>query len=428
MKRTIYKKLVEWKENSKHKPLILEGARQVGKTYIVNEFGKNEFKKFAYFNFDVDSNLQRIFEEDLNIDRILLALSASIGFKIDAETLVFFDEIQVCGRAITSLKYFSEEKKELNIIAAGSLLGLSYSDGTGFPVGKVEFLKMYPLSFNEFLLANNEDLIVNAIVEKNYDLIKMIKHKLENYFKIYCFVGGMPDVVQHYIDDKDFNEVKKIQSEILKSYDLDFSKHSRNGQLEKIRLVWNSIPAQLAKTNKKFKYSEIKKDSRAKDFANAVEFLKDAGLIYKVNNITKFISPLKSYEDSGCFKMYILDIGLLSNMNNVDANIINEKEKIFVEYNGSLAEQFVLSSLYCNDIENISYYMDDANRNEIDFVIEKNNQIIPIEVKSGINLKAKSLKVIIDKHNIKRAIRYSFADYKQNEIIEDIPLYAICEK
>lgn len=424
MEREIYEKLLKWKQEKNHKPLILEGARQVGKTYIVNEFSK-EYKNYAYFNFDIDTNLHTIFEQDLNIDRIILSLSAHIGFKIDSDTLIFFDEIQECGRAITSLKYFCEYKIKYDVIAAGSLLGISYSYGTGFPVGKVEFLKMYPLSFKEFLIANNEQLIVKTIVTKDYEIIKTLKQKLETYLKIYCFVGGMPEVVQKYIENKDFNEVSKIQQEILKSYDIDFSKHTKNGTLEKIRLVWNAIPSQLAKKNKKFKYSDIKHKGRAKEFENAIEFLKNAGLIYKINNIQKFSSPIKSYEDNSCFKIYMLDIGLLSNMNRIDANIINEQEKVFVEFEGSLAEQYVLNNLYSNGIDNISYYAEESNRNEIDFVIEDNNKVIPIEVKAGINLKAKSLNNIIKKYDIKKAIRYSLADYKQNEVIEDIPLYAI---
>lgn len=425
MKRRIYDKLLKWKKNPNKKPLIIEGARQVGKTYIVKEFGNSEYKKFAYFNFDSNSQLKSIFDIDLNVDRILLSLSAEIGFKIDEETLIFFDEIQVCGRAITSLKYFCEEKVGMNIIAAGSLLGLSYSQGTGFPVGKVEFLTMYPLSFKEYLLAEKEDLLVELLEKKDYTIIKPFKSKLENYFKIYCYVGGMPEVVQKFIDTKNFEIVTSTQKEILKSYDLDFSKHASGEKLEKIRMVWNSIPMQLAKDNKKFKYSEVKKNSRAKDYESAIQFLNDAGLIYNIYNINKFQIPLESYKDVTCFKMYMLDVGLLSNMNHINSNIINTEKDIFVEYKGSLAEQFVLSQLLSYGNEKVFYYTDETNRNQIDFIIEENEYIVPIEVKSGINLKSKSLNNIILKYNIKRAKRYSFADYKMNEIIEDIPIYLI---
>lgn len=427
MERFVYKKLLEWKKTYNHKPLVIEGARQVGKTYIVQKFGQNAYEKNAYFNFDENKRLQQIFNQDLDIKRILLALSAEIGFVIDEKTLVFFDEIQVCSSAVTSLKYFCEKRRDIDIIAAGSLLGLNYSEGSGFPVGKVEFLKIYPLSFNEFLIANNEKLLVDAIVRKDYDIISLMKDKLENYFKIYCFVGGMPEVVQNFIDNHDFNQVIKIQKNILKSYDLDFSKHAQNNKLEKIRQVWNSIPSQLSKENKKFKYTDIKKSSRLKDYEGAIEFLKNSGLIYVVNNIKKFAIPLKSYEEYNRFKIYMLDVGLLSNMNHINPTIINLKENIFIEYKGSLAEQFVLSSLYSNDADDVLYYSDEMSRNEIDFIIEKNNQILPIEVKAGINLKAKSLNNIINKYNIKQAIRYSFADYKKNEVIEDIPIYTMCE-
>lgn len=425
MKRTVYEKLKIWKNKPNRKPLIIEGARQVGKTYIVDEFGKNEFHKYAYFNFDGNTTLINIFNEDLDVNRILSALSAMIGFRIDENTLIFFDEIQVCGKAVTSLKYFCENKKEFFVIAAGSLLGLSYSDGTGFPVGKVEFLKMYPMSFREYLLSENEEILLELLENKDHETIKNVKNKFENYFKTYCLIGGMPEVVNNYIANRDFNEVNNIKKSILKSYDLDFSKHAKNGKLEKIRMVWNAIPQELSKDNKKFKYSDLKKGSRAKDFEDAIEFLKDAGLIYIINNIKKFNSPIKTYEDNNCFKIYMLDVGLLSSMNNVNANIINDMDKIFVEYKGSLAEQFVLNELLYNGYEEVCYYTDDTSRLEVDFVIECENKIVPVEVKAGINLKAKSLNSIIEKNKIKKAIRYSLADYKQNEVIEDIPIYAV---
>ena len=425
MNRTIYEKLKLWKERPDRKPLIIDGARQVGKTFIVNEFGNNEFVKYAYFNFDGNKQLINIFNEDLNVDRILTSLSAMVGFKIDENTLVFFDEIQECGKAVTSLKYFCENKRELYIIAAGSLLGLSYSDGTGFPVGKVDFLKMYPMSFREYLLSEKEDILVELIENKDYKTIKQVKNKYENYFKTYCFVGGMPEVVYNYINKRDFNEVSLIQKNILKSYDLDFSKHAKNVKLERIRMVFNAIPQELSKENKKFKYSDIKKGARSKDFEDAIQFLRDAGLIYIVNNIKKFTSPITSYADHSCFKIHALDIGLLSSMNNVSANIINDMDKIFIEYKGAIAEQFVLNQLLYSGFEKVFYYTDETSRLEVDFVVESEGEIVPIEVKSGINLKAKSLNSVITKNNIKKAVRYSLADYKQNEIIEDIPIYAI---
>ena len=425
MKRTIYEKLKRWKNKPERKPLIIEGARQVGKTYIVNEFGKNEFDKYAYFNFDGNKQLINIFDEDLNIDRILTSLSAMIGFKIDENTLIFFDEIQVCGKAVTSLKYFCENKRNYFVIAAGSLLGLSYSDGTGFPVGKVDFMNMYPLSFKEYLSSEGQDILVELINNKDYKTIKQVKNKFENYFKTYCFIGGMPEVVNNYIKNRDFNEAVAVQKSILKSYDLDFSKHAKNGKLEKIRMVWNAIPQELLKDNKKFKYSDIKRGSRAKDFEDAIQFLRDAGLIYTICNIKKFTSPIATYADASCFKIYTLDIGLLSNMNNVNANIVNEMDKIFVEYKGALAEQFVLNQLLTSGFEKVFYHTDETSRLDIDFVIEVDGKSTPIEVKSGINLKSKSLNNLIIKNKIKKAIRYSLADYKQNEVIEDIPIYAI---
>lgn len=424
MYREKYKDLLAWKNDRTHKPLVMMGARQVGKTYLIKEFGSNEYKRIAYFSFDNNENLIEIFNNDYDIERIIRQLGILAGFKIDKECLIVFDEIQNCDRAITSLKYFCEEKREQDIIAAGSLLGIKDTKGTGFPVGKVNFLYLYPLNFYEFLLANDEKMLLEILINKKYDDIKVFKNKLEELLKIYCYVGGMPEVVKDYIENKDFNRVKKIQKEILNSYDLDFSKHLEGTDLEKVRMVFNSIPGQLNKNNKKFVYGAIKTGSRAKDYEVALTWLKDAGLIYIIHNLTKIDVPIKSYEGFSSFKIYLLDIGLLMNMTQVSMQAILDAEYIFTEFKGSLAEQYVLSQLKSKDTENIMYWSNETSRSEIDFIIEKAGKIVPIEVKSGINLKAKSLKNFLSDNNLSYAIRTSLADYKLNDIIEDIPLYA----
>lgn len=425
MYREKYNDLLDWKNDKNHKPLVIMGARQVGKTYLMKEFGKSEYKKVAYFSFDNNKNIEEIFNEDYDVERILRQLGILIGFKIEKDCLIIFDEIQNCERAITSLKYFCEEKRDQDIIAAGSLLGIKNNNGTGFPVGKVNFLYMYPLNFYEFLLANKEEMLLEILKNKKYDDIKIFKNKLEEWLKIYCFVGGMPEVVKDYIENNDFERVKKIQKEILDSYDIDFSKHLSYQDVEKVRLVFNSILGQLNKNNKKFIYGVLKTGSRAKDYENAIMWLKDAGLIYIVHNLKKVDVPIKSYEDFSAFKLYLFDIGLLMNMANVSQKAILDKDYMFVEFKGSLVEQYVLSQLKSKDIDNIMYWTNETNRSEIDFIIEKDNKIIPIEVKAGINLKAKSLNNFIVDNNITYAIRTSLADHKKNEVIEDIPLYMI---
>lgn len=425
MKRLKYKELLEWKNDKARKPLVIMGARQVGKTYLIKDFGNNEYEKVAYFSFDNNDNLIDIFNKDYDIERILRQLGLLIGFKIENNCLIIFDEIQYCERAITALKYFCEARRDLHIIAAGSLLGIKTSSGTGFPVGKVNFLYLYPLNFIEFLMASNEEMLLEILEKKKYNDIKLLKDKIEELLKIYFYVGGMPEVVNDYIQNKDFERVNKIQKEILKSYDMDFSKHLNNQEMEKARMIFNSIPSQLSKENKKFIYGAIKTGSRAKDYENAIMWLKDAGLIYTVHKLNKAATPIKSYEDFDSFKMYLFDIGLLLNMCNVPMKYIVDKDYMFVEFKGSLVEEFVLTELKSKDIENIMYWSNDTSRAEVDFIIEQEGKVIPIEVKSGINLKAKSFNNYIKDNNITYAVRTSLADYKMNDIIEDIPLYCL---
>ena len=426
MKRQAMDKLVSWKNDKNHKPLIIQGARQVGKTWLMKEFGKQYFKKTAYFIFEKNSKLQDIFKEDLNVNRILESLSILAGFKITPDTLILFDEIQECPDAITSLKYFYEQLPEHYIIAAGSLLGVALHNGLSFPVGKVNFLTLYPLSFYEFLDAIGENLKLEELEKGNFEILKPFHSDLIALLKRYFFIGGMPEVVLSYVTDKDFQKVRKIQNDILASYQDDFSKHIPKNELAKLRLLWESIPSQLAKDNKKFKYGAIQKGARAKEFENAIACLEACGLIYKINSIKKPDVPLSAYKDLSAFKLFMVDVGLLSALSLLDVTALLDKNEFFEEFKGALTEQYVLQQLipYSNNLF-ISYWSNESNTNEVDFVVQYKNEIIPIEVKATTNLQSKSLKWFIEKYQTKKAIRFSGANFKKNDIVTDYPLYAI---
>ena len=426
MKRKLLDNLIEWKNKEGHKPLILEGARQVGKTWLMKEFGRTQYKKVAYINFDRNLKMREAFETDLDTKRLITAIGLDAEFKITPEdTLIIFDEIQECPRAITSLKYFNEEAQEYDIIAAGSLLGVAHHSGTGFPVGKVEFLNLYPLSFNEFLDAMGKEQFVELIEKQDYEMIKLFNNKFEDLLKQYCYIGGMPEVVQNFVDNNDFNQVRTIQKRILSAYERDFSKHIPANTVEKARMLWNSIPTQLAKENKKFIYNAIKKGSRAKEFETALTWLRNNGLVYQVHKITKPGLPISAYANLDAFKLFVLDVGLLGALSGLDAKTILGKYEIFQEFKGAIAEQYVLQQL--KTIENIPiyYWTNETSRAEVDFVIQIDSKIIPVEVKAAKNLKAKSLKNYIGQFKPELALRTSLADYKKTENLIDLPLYAI---
>ena len=426
MKRKAMDDLIKWKQDVYRKPLIIQGARQVGKTWLMKEFGRLNFEQTAYFMFEKNTRLQDIFKPDFNIDRILESLSILAGFKITSNTLILFDEIQECPEAITSLKYFYEQKPEYHIIAAGSLLGGALHKGLSFPVGKVTFLTLYPLNFYEFLDAIGEEMKSQYIQKGDFDLLKPFHNDLLELVKKYIFIGGMPEVVLNYAENKDFQTVRKIQSDILKSYEDDFSKHIPTNEQAKLKMLWASIPAQLAKENKKFIYGSIQKGARAKEFENAIMWLESCGLIYKVNRIKKPDLPLKAYTDLSAFKLFLVDIGLLSAMSSLDVKILLDQNDLFEEFKGALTEQYVLQQLmtYSDDMV-ITYWTNESNTNEIDFVVQYANQIIPIEVKASTNLKAKSLAWYIEKFQPSLALRMSGANFKQTPTITDYPLYAV---
>lgn len=425
MKRYAMDKLVYWKNKRNRKPLILKGARQVGKTWLMKEFGKKCFKNTAYINFDSDVRMRRIFEEDYDIQRIIRMINIETGERIiPEETLIIFDEVQEAPRAISSLKYFCENAPEYAVVSAGSLLGVAIHEGVSFPVGKVESLNMYPMSFREFLTAMGEEALADIIEEKDYQALNTFSDKYINWLKLYYFVGGMPEAVNDYAECGDVTSVRDIQKQILELYENDFSKHTPNDELARIRMVWNSIPLQLAKENKKFFFGQIRKGARAKDFELAIEWPQDCGLAGKVYRVEKPGIPLKAYTDFSAFKIYLLDVGLLGAMSDLDARSILEKNELFTEFKGALTEQYVYQQII-SETEYTPYYFSASSHTEIDFLIQKEGQVIPLEVKAEENVKAKSLKAYFNKYNPPYAVRTSMMDYRKEEWMVNIPLYAI---
>ena len=426
MYKTAIEKLFKWKESKNRKPLVIEGARQVGKTWLMNEFGKQAYKDVFYINFDSNSIMKDLFSIDLNIERIIMGLELYVGRKIDpSNSLLIFDEIQEAPRALSSLKYFYENAPQYHIVCAGSLLGIALHENTSFPVGKVDFLKLYPLSFKEFLISTYNKQYAELLEAGDFKTITIFKQVYIDALKQYYYVGGMPEVVQNFIDNKDFNEVRNIQKQILFAYEQDFSKHAPLEVVPKIRMIWNNIPSQLAKENKKFIYGLLKDGARAKDYEVAIMWLIDCGLIHKVTRINGASVPLCVYEDLKAFKLFMLDIGLLGCMAGLNQKTLLEGNNLFIEFKGALSEQYVCQQLKTIENLDIHYYTNDRGNCEVDFVADLKNNIVPIEVKAKTNLKTKSLKTYCDKYKPKTAIRSSMADYKKEEWLINLPLYAI---
>lgn len=435
MTRTLFDQLRNWKKADDRRPLVLMGARQVGKTWLLKEFGRSAFRRMAYFRFDNDEALRALFENDYDLKRIVSGLEIRVGFKIvPAETLIVFDEIQECPRALTALKYFCEERRDLFIVAAGSLLGLAEHAGTGFPVGKVDRLTLRPMSFYEFLLAIGEEGLAQAISQRDFALCRPFTARLAEKLKTYLLVGGMPEIVAGYITHGDLRRVRVRQNALLADYRDDFSKHAPKETVPKINLVWDALPAQLAKENKKFVYSHVKAGLRAKDLEDALQWLVSAGLVSKVGRVTCPTRPLTSYED-GAFKLFALDVGLLCAQAKVNARLILEGARLFREFKGALAEQLVQQELRTVDSEAIEphYWANESSTAEVDFVIETEERVWPIEVKAEMNLKAKSLKTFCERFHLDEAIRTSLANDNVSECplkdgvlkVRDIPLWAI---
>lgn len=424
MERDAVKDLLEWKNSRYRKPLIIQGARQVGKTYLMKEFGKKYYDNTIYINFDNNSMLKNVFQDNVNIKDIIKSLEIISNQQILPEnSLIIFDEIQEIPNALKSLKYFYEEAPEYHIMCAGSLLGTAIHNGTSFPVGKVDFLRLFPLSFSEFLKAYNQERLIEILENKEILLINTFKEQLTNLLKIYYYIGGMPEVVKRFAENEDYNEARTLQTNILNAYEYDFSKHAPSNIVPRIRQVYHSIPSQLAKENKKFIYGLLREGARAKEYENAIMWLHNAGLIYLVHNVNRPEIPLSSYCDMKAFKIYLLDTGLLGAMAGLEKETLLSND-MFYSFTGLYTEQYALQQLVIKH-NTLYYYTNEKSCAEIEFLVEYQGKIIPIEVKAGINLKAKSLKTYIEKFNPEKALRFSLADYKKSDLLTDIPLYAV---
>lgn len=426
MYRSAMDSLHEWKNSRNRKPLLVRGARQVGKTWLMKEFGNREYEKTAYINFDNNERMAALFQGDLAIERIITALQIEAETTIDpAKTLIIFDEVQEVPRALTSLKYFSENSPEYHIVSAGSMLGVAMHPGTSFPVGKVDFLDLAPLDFTEFLRAMGHEELVKLLKDKDFKLITAFKGRYIDLLKQYFFIGGMPEVVNSFAQEKDFAMARNIQKRLLDAYEQDFSKHAPNQTVPRIRMLWQSLPSQLAKENRKFIYKLIRKGARAREYELAMAWLSDCGLIHPVNRVSKPNTPLAAYKDPGAFKLFLLDVGLLSAASDLDIKTLLEGNRIFEEFKGALTEQFVLQQLVSQGKVKPYYWSADKGTAEIDFVLQFNGNIVPLEVKASENLQAKSLKSFCQKYCPERAFRASISDYREEEWLTNLPLYAI---
>lgn len=424
MNRHAIKRLEHWKDAKERKPMIIRGARQVGKTWLMKEFGRMRFAKTAYVNFENNDRAKAIFEMDFDIARMILALSAETGVDIQAEdTLLIFDEIQEAPKALTSLKYFYENAPQYCIVAAGSLLGVAIHHGTSFPVGKVDFMDLYPLSYTEFLEALGEERFAKLLAAGDTEMMRVFKSKFIERLKEYYFVGGMPEAVLTFVEKKNYQSVRVIQKNLLNYYQQDFSKHAQTNLIPRLNLVWNSIPGQLAKENRKYIYGQVREGARAKDFELAIQWLLDCGLIHKVHRVSKPQLPLKAYMELDTFKMFLLDVGLLAAMGDLSEKVILEGSRIFTEFKGALTEQYVLQQLVSELGVTAYYYSTPNSRGEIDFLLQADTSVIPLEVKAEENLKARSLRAFCEKYNPRFAVRSSMSDFREQDWMTNIPLY-----
>lgn len=426
MERIGLQKLTEWKNKRDRKPLILNGARQVGKTWLLRELARREYKKEAYVVCRKNELAKQIFTQDFDVNRILRALRALTGVDITPnDTLIILDEVQDIPEAIEALKYFCEEIPEYHIAVAGSLLGISLHEGISYPVGKVNEINIYPMNFDEFLMAKGESEACKLLSSRDFNTISLLNDKYIDLLRQYYYVGGMPEAVKKYVETGALQEVRKIQNEILHGYEMDFSKHAPKDQAQRIRMVWNSIPSQLFKENKKFIYGALRHGARAKDFEMAIQWLVSAGLLYKVSRCTKIALPLDIYEDFSAFKLYTTDVGLLGAMVQTTPVQVLVKNDIFTEYKGGMTEQFVLQQMKSKNISPIYYYKSDDSRLEIDFIIQSEGQILPIEVKAEHNIKANSLTTLLKARPELKAVRYSMLPYKEQDHLTCLPLYIV---
>ena len=425
MERSIYSNLKKWKESLTRKPLILQGARQVGKTYILKEFGAREYSEVVYINCDDNNDMQNMFV-DYDVDRIIRSLSAISGVSIKpSTTLLIIDEIQEVERGLASLKYFCEKAPEYHVAVAGSLLGITLHEGTSFPVGKVDMLYMYPMDFEEFLLAMGKEQLVELLRSNSWAALTPLRGMLTELLRQYYFVGGMPEAVKAYVERGDIWEVRSIHSKIIDAYRNDMSKHAPKQQVQRINMVWNSIPSQLARDNKKFIYGALRKGARANDFEIAIQWLVDSGLVHKVHRISKPVVPLKFYEDMSSFKLFLLDCGLLGALSETPPEQILIGDNVFEEYKGAFTENYVLQQLKSLPRTFVYYYSNDNSTLEIDFVVQHDTHIIPIEVKAEENLRAKSLRQFVTDNSGLHGVRFSMSDYREQDWLTNVPLWAV---
>ena len=425
MKRYALNQLKTWKGQPNRKPLILQGARQVGKTWLMKQFAKECFEHSVYINFENNQLLAHLFEKDFDIDRILLELQIATRETITPNTLLLFDEIQEVKRGVTALKYFYELRPEQPIIAAGSLLGIAMHRDDSFPVGKVDFMTLYPLSFCEFAEAMGEELLIKQVKQQNWSLITSHASRLEDLLRKYYYIGGMPEVVNAFVQNTDFVQVRTIQQAILDSYDRDFSKHAPINEVPRIRMVWRSVIGQLAKENKKFIYGFLKKGARAKEFEMALSWLQDAGLVYKVHRTKTAKLPLSAYEDFSAFKLYLLDVGLLGALSGVSEQVLLQKNELMSGFKGALTEQYVMQQLRCHRQNIIYYWSQETSQGEIDFLVQQGDCILPVEVKAEDNLQAKSLKWFVENNKGLHGLRFSMSGYREQDWITNYPLYTV---
>lgn len=425
MERSIYSSLKKWKESPTRKPLILQGARQVGKTYILKEFGAREYSEVVYINCDDNNDMQNMFV-DYDVDRIIRSLSAISGVSIKpSTTLLILDEIQEVERGLASLKYFCEKAPEYHVAVAGSLLGITLHEGTSFPVGKVDMLYMYPMDFEEFLLAMGKEQLVELLRNNSWAALTPLRGMLTELLRQYYFVGGMPEAVKTYVERGDIWEVRSIHSKIIDAYRNDMSKHVPKQQVQRINMVWNSIPSQLARDNKKFIYGALRKGARANDFEIAIQWLVDSGLVHKVHRISKPVVPLKFYEDMASFKLFLLDCGLLGALSETLPEQILIGDNVFEEYKGAFTENYVLQQLKSLPRTFVYYYSNDNSTLEIDFVVQHEAHVIPIEVKAEENLRAKSLRQFVTDNSGLHGVRFSMSDYREQDWLTNVPLWAV---
>ena len=425
MYRQKIEELLAWKNSPRRKPLIMRGARQVGKTWLLREFGRQYYQQCVYVNFENATELQVLFDQDFDVNRIIQTLQIYTRTPITADTLIILDEIQVVPRGLTALKYFCEDAPQYHVAAAGSLLGMGLHHGVSFPVGKVNFIDLHPMTFDEFLQALGEQQLVDALVSRNWKTVQVFADRLKNHLRSYYYVGGMPEAVRTYIETHDLAMVRQVHQEIIRDYENDFSKHAPVGIVNRLYMVWQSIPSQLAKENKKFVYGIIREGARAKDFELSIQWLLDCGLLVACRRVKEPRLPLTAYQELSVFKLFLLDVGLLSAMSGLDQHTLLMGNNIFTEFKGALTEQYVMQQLHALHTDYIGYWTNERSTAEVDFIVQSQGEVIPIEVKAEENLRAKSFKQFCDTYAPTHAIRTSMCPYKEEEWMTNVPLYGI---